>query len=284
MNKKELKRRGKGLLALLLAFMMMFGSSMTVFAGNTYELDNSSIALNDGDILEGGDTIKIISGDLIVTIDGSNTPGGKNVVLPAGGKYQVDNFRVDRSISGYYVTLSTISATPSGSTNDSNNKDTKSGNVSPELSEEEQYIARLRSEYWENHVHTFSWVTTREATAEQDGIQENRCSCGLVQDTTVISAGQVILQKFYDMVRNAPADGTVSYDSGSLHTISDKMLECLSERSDVAVEVSFVYQGTAYKMTIPAGCDYSALLSDEGAFYGYFYFAQQTGAKIEPVA
>ena len=33
MNKKELKRRGKGLLALLLAFMMMFGSSMTVFAG-----------------------------------------------------------------------------------------------------------------------------------------------------------------------------------------------------------------------------------------------------------
>ena len=77
MNKKELKRRGKGLLALMLAFMMMFGSSMTVFAGNTYELDNSSIALNDGDILGGGDTIKIISGDLIVTIDGSNTPGGK---------------------------------------------------------------------------------------------------------------------------------------------------------------------------------------------------------------
>ena len=86
-------------------------------------------------------------------------------------------------------------------------------------------------------------MTTREATAEQDGIQENRCSCGLVQDTAVISAGQVILQKFYDMVRNAPANGTVSYDSGSLHT-----------------------------------------LSDEDAFYGYFYFAQQTGAKIEPVA
>ena len=77
MNKKELKRRGKGLLALLLAFMMMFGSSMTVFAGNTYELDNSSAALKDGDILQGGDTIKIISGNLIVTIDGSNTPGGK---------------------------------------------------------------------------------------------------------------------------------------------------------------------------------------------------------------
>lgn len=289
MNKKELKRRGKGLLALMLAFMMMFGSSMTVFAGTTHDLDNSRTALKVGDILQGGDTIKITSGTLIVTIDGSGTPRGIKVELPAGGKYQVDAYTTD--LSEYNVRLSTISATPSGSTGstgntstESNSDDTKSKNISPELSEEEQYIARLRSEYWENHVHTFSWVTTREATAEQDGIQENRCSCGLVQDTTVISAGQVILQKFYDMVRNAPADGTVSYDSGRLHTISDKMLECLSERSDVTVEASFVCEGTAYKMTIPAGCDYSALLSDEDAFYGYFYFAQQTGAKIEPVA
>ena len=214
------------------------------------------------------------------------------VELPAGGKYQVDSYSAQLPDPKYprvtyNVALSTIPATPSGSTgstNDSNSDDTKSGNVSPELSEEEQYIARLRSEYWENHVHTFSWVTTREATAEQDGIQENRCSCGLVQDTTVIPASQTFVQEYYDVVRNAPANGTVSYDSGSLHTLSDKMLECLSERSDVTVEVSFVYEGTAYKMTIPAGCDYSALLSDEDAFYGYFYFAQQTGAKIEPVA
>ena len=291
MNKKELKRRGKGLLALMLAFMMMFGSSMTVFAGEEHSLDYSGLTV--GQELEGGGIIKISSGNLVVTIDSHVQPtyvdGGICVKLPAGNKYRVDEYTAlqigyNRE---YSVTLSTISATPSGSTgstNDSNNKDTKSGNVSPELSEEEQYIARLRSEYWENHVHTFSWVTTREATAGQDGIQENRCSCGLVQDTTVIPASQTFVQEYYDVVRNAPANGTVSYDSGSLHTLSDKMLKYLSERSDVAVEVSFVYQGTAYKMTIPAGCDYSALLSDEDAFYGYFYFAQQTGAKIEPVA
>ena len=317
MNKKELKRRGKGLLALLLAFMMMFGSSMTVFAGNTYRLDiplgggyggytvsGDPTGLTTGQKLEGGDIIEIVSGSLMVTIDGggsleekyNDVRGMLYVELPAGGKYQVDSYSAQLPDPKYprvtyNVALSTIPATPSGSTGstgntstESNSDDTKSKNISPELSEEEQYIARLRSEYWENHVHTFSWVTTREATAEQDGIQENRCSCGLVQDTTVISAGQVILQKFYDMVRNAPANGTVSYDSGSLHTLSDKMLKYLSERSDVTVEISFVYEGTAYKMTIPAGCDYSALLSDEDAFYGYFYFAQQTGAKIEPVA
>ena len=290
MNKKELKRRGKGLLALMLAFMMMFGSSMTVFAGNTYRLDiplgggyggytvsGDPTGLTTGQKLEGGDIIEIVSGSLMVTIDGggsleekyNDVRGMLYVELPAGGKYQVDSYSAQLPDPKYprvtyNVALSTIPATPSGSTG-SNTYDT--GN-----------------EYWKSHVHNFSWVTTREATAEQDGIQENRCSCGLVQDTTVISASQVILQKFFDMVRNAPVNGTVSYDSGSLHTLSDKMLECLSERSDVTVEASFVYEGTAYKMTIPAGCDYSALLSDEDAFYGYFYFAQQTGAKLEPVS
>lgn len=295
MNERELKRRGKGLLALLLAFTMMFGSSMTVLAGEVYWLDLNRDCLKKGKTLEGGDIIKIASGSLIVKIDKCDgtrewdEAGCPYVVLPTGHQYRVDEYTVQGNgySEDYSVILSTVPATPSGSTgstNDSNNKDTKSGNVSPELSEEEQYIARLRSEYWENHVHTFSWVTTREATAGQDGIQENRCSCGLVQDTTVIPASQTFVQEYYDVVRNAPANGTVSYDSGSLHTLSGKMLKYLSERSDVAVEVSFVYQGTAYKMTIPAGCDYSALLSDEDAFYGYFYFAQQTGAKIEPVA
>lgn len=282
MNKKELKRRGKGLLALLLAFMMMFGSSMTVFAGKVYVLDlyfyEDPEDLKVGQKLEGGDIIEIVSGSLMVTIDGDSRKAEHDddidryrFKLPAGHQYLVDEYTTQGQPpfqTSYSVILSTVPATPSGSTGSStgsNNYDT--GN-----------------EYWKSHVHNFSWVTTREATAEQDGIQENRCSCGLVQDTTVISASQVILQKFFDMVRNAPVNGTVSYDSGSLHTLSDKMLECLSERSDVTVEASFVYEGTAYKMTIPAGCDYSALLSDEDAFYGYFYFAQQTGAKIEPVS
>ena len=311
MNKKELKRRGKGLLALLLAFMMMFGSSMTVFAGNTYRLDiplgggyggytvsGDPTGLTTGQKLEGGDIIEIVSGSLMVTIDGggsleekyNDVRGMLYVELPAGGKYQVDSYSAQLPDPKYprvtyNVALSTVPATPSGSTGNTstessgNTSNESTGNASTESGSDD-----TGNEYWKSHVHTFSWVTTQEATAEQDGIQENRCSCGLVQDTTVISASQVILREFYDMIRNAPADGTVSYDSGSLYTFSDKMLECLAVRSDVTLEVSFVYQGTAYKMTIPAGCDYSALLSDEDAFYGYFYFAQQTGAKIEPIS
>ncbi|MCI6715352.1 MAG: hypothetical protein MR523_10485 [Lachnospiraceae bacterium] len=43
----------------------------------------------------------------------------------------------------------------------------------------------------------------------------------------------------------------------------------------------FKYQGTAYKMTVPAGIDYTAILADDERFYGYFYFAQLIGATIE---
>lgn len=101
MNKKELKQRGKGLLALLLAFMMMFGSSMTVFAGNEYRLSlnyvGTPVGLEKGKKLEGGDTIKISSGSLIVKIDNheqtpqTDTNGGGciYVALPAGHQYLV---------------------------------------------------------------------------------------------------------------------------------------------------------------------------------------------------
>lgn len=172
MNKKELKQRGKGLLALLLAFMMMFGSSMTVFAGKEYRLNaGGSEGLKKGQTLEGGDIIKIGSGSLIVTIAGRNqipemdSNGDCQVALPAGHQYRVDEYTARGEAShpdSYSVILSTVPVTPSGST----------GNASTESGSDD-----TGNEYWKSHVHTFSWVTTQEATAEQDGIQENRCSC-----------------------------------------------------------------------------------------------------------
>ena len=104
MNKKELKRRGKGLLALMLAFMMMFGSSMTVFAkecvlslptrydenANKYVSDGDPTGLKKGDTLEAGDIIRIDKGNLVVMINGECIlPLRKNVELPAGYNYQV---------------------------------------------------------------------------------------------------------------------------------------------------------------------------------------------------
>lgn len=57
MDKKEFRKRGKGLLALLLAMIMMFGSSMTVLAAtiDLNAVNGNELTVNQ--ILHGGDTI-----------------------------------------------------------------------------------------------------------------------------------------------------------------------------------------------------------------------------------
>lgn len=176
-----------------LAFMMMFGSSMTVFAGKEYFLNYSDYGklggLEVGQTLEGGDIIKISSGNLIVKIDDhEQTPywdmagaGCPYVTLPEGYQYRVDEYTARREVpypDSYSVILSTVPATPSGSTGNTstessgNTSNESTGNASTESGSDD-----TGNEYWKSHVHTFSWVTTQEATAEQDGIQENRCSC-----------------------------------------------------------------------------------------------------------
>ena len=133
------------------------------------------------------------------------------------------------------------------------------------------------------HEHSYSWVTVQEATTGQDGIEEYRCSCGAVAERSVIPASQVFVKGLYGEIKNAPLNGTVTFDSGRLYTMSDYIIKKLAERSDVTTVVTFEYNKTAYRMTIPAGADYSALLADEDYFYGYFYFAQLVGAMIEEV-
>ena len=131
------------------------------------------------------------------------------------------------------------------------------------------------------HEHSYSWVTVQEAGVGQDGIEEYRCSCGAVADRSVIPATQAAVSGMMDAVQNAPAGGNISFDSGRFYTMSDKIIKKLAERSDVVTEITFEYQGIAYKMTVPAGIDYTAILADDECFYGYFYFAQLIGATIE---
>ncbi|MGN1150633.1 MAG: hypothetical protein ACI4SN_00575, partial [Lachnospiraceae bacterium] len=100
MERKEMKKRAKGLLALLLAFIMMFGTSMTVFAAETYLLDGKSAtpSLKTGDILHGGGVIKnkTYSGSLKVYIDDEVQPIFDSSFcycnLPSGKDYSVESY------------------------------------------------------------------------------------------------------------------------------------------------------------------------------------------------
>lgn len=133
------------------------------------------------------------------------------------------------------------------------------------------------------HEHVYSWTTVQEVSAGQDGIEEYRCSCGDVAERSMIPASQVFVKGLYGEIKNAPQNGLVQFDSGRLYTMSDYIIRKLAERNDVTTVVTFEYERKIYKMTIPAGLDYTTILADTDRFYGYFYFAKLVGATIEAV-
>ncbi len=131
------------------------------------------------------------------------------------------------------------------------------------------------------HTHNFVWTTVQEVTTEQDGLEELRCECGAVEGRSVIPASQVFVKGLYGQIKNAAENGTVSFDSGKLYTISDYLIKMLQERNDVTTVINFEYQQVKYRMTIPAGKDYTRLLEDQDNFYGYLFFANEIGATVE---
>ncbi len=131
------------------------------------------------------------------------------------------------------------------------------------------------------HAHNFSWVTVQKASKTQDGLEELKCDCGMVKESSVIPASQVYVNELYQNLGKAPKDGEVSFDSGRIYTISDYLIKKLQERTDVTTTITFEYQYKKYRMIIPAGVDYTEFLEDDVYFYGYFYFAKEVGAKIE---
>lgn len=131
------------------------------------------------------------------------------------------------------------------------------------------------------HEHSFNWVTVQTASAMQDGLEELRCSCGIVKECSVVPASQAYVNELYQNLSQALAEGEVSFDSGRIYTISDYLIRKLQERADVTTTIAFEYNQDKYRMMIPAGVDYSELMEDEDYFYGYFYFAKKVGARVE---
>ncbi len=133
----------------------------------------------------------------------------------------------------------------------------------------------------ESHTCNFQWTTTIDPTTGADGLEEYKCAeCGAVQESHPIPASVAAVKDFYGKVKDAPENGTVTYDAGKLYTISDYLLKKMSERSDVAVTVNFEYQNAKYELTFPAGTDYTLVLTDEETMYGYFGVAAKLGLTV----
>lgn len=133
-----------------------------------------------------------------------------------------------------------------------------------------------------SHECSFQWVTTVEPQPGIDGLEEYKCmSCGMVKESQPIPASMATVKNLYGFIKDAPENGNVTIDFGKLHTISDYLLNKMSERSDVTVTISFEYQSAQYEITFPSGTDYSAVLEDEDTMYGYFGIAARLGLTVE---
>ena len=132
-----------------------------------------------------------------------------------------------------------------------------------------------------SHICNFEWTTTIDPTTGADGLEEYKCvGCGAVQESHPIPASVAAVKDFYGNIKEAPENGSITYDSGKLYTISDYLLKKMSERSDVTVTVNFEYQNARYELTFPAGTDYTPVLTDEETMYGYFGVAAKLGLTV----
>ena len=270
MDKKEFKKRGKGLLALLLAMIMMFGSSMTVLAA-TIDLNVlTGNGLTENQILHGGDTISCYSegsgGSLTVTID-ENTFNISHTgyyffkyQLPAGKDYKVIEY--SPNVSGqqfrdckYIIKLQSIAS----STSDSGSSYTSSTSDSG-------------SSY--KHEHYFEWVETIEPTETSDGLMEHKCACGAVDDSYVISGAMAFVKNIVKMIQEAPENGTVEITTDYYTCYTSYILKELIKRPDVSLKTTYKDKdGNARTFTIPAG----QAPTDGAQFYGFTYLGNLYG-------
>mgnify|MGYP006972496672 CR=1 FL=1 len=272
-------RAGKRIMAVILSLAMVFGifSGMKLDAeareGKVYKYEE----LKKGMVLYAGDIIDIS------TYQGAPWAiYGINICDVKGNKlFRCENDGDNRcKLSSHEkdgVSYNTFTYE-----DDYNNIFDKSGKIHVSLSvttfEEENTETPAATE---SHTCNFQWVTTIDPTTGADGLEEYKCvECGAVQESHSIPASVAAVKDFYGKVKDAPENGTVTYDSGKLYTISDYLLKKMSERSDVTLTVNFEYQNAKYELTFPAGTDYTSVLTDEETMYGYFGVAAKLGLTV----
>lgn len=288
-----MRKTRKKLLAVLLAFTMLFGSSMTVFAQD-YEWNE----LREGIILQNGDTISVTghvrgitpSEDLGVTAvsisignhENMNAFGNKNYgnidentvlscevinvqndkVLQVTGKAMEEPtaYNYEFKVSVEERNSETVPQTPTTNpTNPTNNKPI----------EEPTKIEEV-------HEHSYSWVTVQEASTGQDGIEEYRCSCGAVAERNVIPAGMAMVKDLVRQIETAPENSTVEIKTEYFTCYTAYIMNALKKRPDVSLKTTFKdydKDGSIKTFTIPAG-----KAPDDGElFYGFTYLGNLYG-------
>mgnify|MGYP001027271521 FL=1 len=287
----KITRIGKNIMTVMLSLVMIasifVGMKLDVWAATNYIIGNN---LAVGKIVKEGDTITFpapsqgqnvveyafydLSGTKQISYEWKRTSNQEILDIPRitdGGitynRYKVDSIIIEDAKPfnmKYAVKLVAIGDEEEVTPAEKSNQDISNQNTP------------------NSHTCNFEWVTTIDPTTGADGLEEYKCaSCGLVKESHPIPASVAAVKDFYGNIKEAPENGSITYDSGKLYTISDYLLKKMSERSDVSVTVSFEYQNAKYELTFPAGTDYTPVLEDEDTMYGYFGVAARLGLTVE---
>ena len=116
--------------------------------------------------------------------------------------------------------------------------------------------------------HDFQWVCVKEPTAGEDGYDEYRCTkCGLVSQTRTTSGFSTFSDKTLDVVTSTPEGQPVSITTDSFWSFNHDFTDMIAARKSGDITVDFWYKNSHYKMTIPAGTDFTPYLTGTGKGY-----------------
>lgn len=271
--KSELGKRCKGLLALVLCCGMLFGNSMLVRAAESYMVyaSGSSLYIHNSagqsvDVVEGGAGITVSGGTVVIRYSDA---GIADCTLDTDPSTSIpDTGTIDGSHQIWTVASLTSDA----------------GITYLDL---EAYSGSTvkKAGGGGRHIHNCDWSITIEPTRTEDGVASYICNeCGYVKETQPVSFGTYYLRLYRGLLKNAETNSTVIFEADGLPCISDVMLECNLERSDVTVVVYFTHEGVKYELTIPAGTDFSAIQNDTESFYGYLGLAAKLGLTANVIS
>ena len=211
-----MKKTTRKLLAVLLAFTMLFGSSMTVFADDVFQGPSTG------------------SGDITIVTPNPQTPT-PNPGSGTGGNTPQTPITI--------VTPNPQTPTP--------NPGSDTGENTPQTPSTKPVKAEQPA-----HEHSYSWVTVQEATTGQDGIEEYRCSCGAVAERNVIPAGMAMVKDLVRQIETAPENSTVEIKTEYFTCYTAYIMNALKKRPDVSLKTTFKdydKDGSIKTFTIPAG-------------------------------
>ena len=191
-------------------------------------------------------------------------------------KLNLDNYPNVKIKGDNEDSSSNPSTSGSSSTTSSSPNQEKSNNGEIEVIEEEP-VNRIPE-----HVCQYEWEVVREVGADQEGLEQYLCKlCGNVQSTLTTPASQYQVQELYTKVTGAGEGENVTYDTGLVHTVCDKLFTKLQQRKDVTLVITYQYKGENYRTTFPAGEDYTELMQDTDQFYGMLGLNGRCGIVTE---